>query len=162
MSEPIKNIMVYLDGTEQSITAVQYAIILSKETGAELTGIYVVNTRALNDLVKSHIFIKSEQDEYHSDLDSDADKYLDYFKELATNKNLSVKTIKESGSVLTVVKDIIKKEKIDLLIIGELSRIRSRRDEFFSDTEKLMRQATCSVLIVKDEDLVDDIYEATK
>ncbi len=162
MSEPIKNIMVYLDGSEQSITAAQYAIILSKETQALLTGIYVVNTRALNDLVKSHIFIKSEQDEYHTDLESDADKYLDYFKELAVKKGVTVNTIKESGSVQTIVKDIIKKQNIDLLIIGELSRIRSRRDEFFTDSEKIMRLVTCSVLIVKDEDLVDDIYEDAK
>jgi nucleotide-binding universal stress UspA family protein len=49
---------------------------------------------------------------------------------------------------------------VDLLVIGELSRIRSRRDEFYDETERAMRSVPCSVLIVKDEDAVYDMYEA--
>ena len=64
MEGPIKKIMVYIDGTEQSITAAQYAICLSRAIGAELIALYVVNTRALSDLVKTHIFLEAEQKEY--------------------------------------------------------------------------------------------------
>ena len=51
-------------------------------------------------------------------------------------------------------------EEIDLLVIGELSRIRSRRDEFYDESERAMRTAGCSVLIVKDEDRVWEMYES--
>ncbi|MHC4565785.1 MAG: universal stress protein, partial [Planctomycetota bacterium] len=37
--------MVYVDGTEQSVTAAQYAICLAAFSGAELIAYYVVNTR---------------------------------------------------------------------------------------------------------------------
>ena len=42
MSTPIKKIMVYIDGTEQSITAAQYAICLASFTGAEIIAHYVI------------------------------------------------------------------------------------------------------------------------
>ena len=51
MSNPIKKIMVYVDGTEESVTAAQYAICLASSSGAELIAHYVVNTRAVEDLL---------------------------------------------------------------------------------------------------------------
>ena len=76
MTRPIRKIMVYVDGSEQSITAAQYAIVLAKSLGAELCALYVVDTRALAELVKSRIFLEVEQDEYRHDLDGDASRYL--------------------------------------------------------------------------------------
>ena len=110
MSNPIKKIMVYVDGTEQSVTAAQYAICLASFSGAELIAYYVINTRAVEDLLKAV--------------------------------------------------DSIEADDVDLLVIGELSRIRSRRDEFFDETERAMRAVPCSVLIVKDEDRVWEMYES--
>ena len=63
MDSPIKKILVYVDGSEQSITAAQYSICLAKYLKAELYALYVVNTRALNDLVSARIFLKSEHEE---------------------------------------------------------------------------------------------------
>jgi nucleotide-binding universal stress UspA family protein len=56
--------------------------------------------------------------------------------------------------------DSVEADDVDLLVIGELSRIRSRRDEFFDETERAMRAVSCSVLIVKDEDRVWEMYES--
>ncbi|MBW1945641.1 MAG: universal stress protein, partial [Deltaproteobacteria bacterium] len=64
MSNPIRKIMVYIDGTEQSITAAQYAICLASSSHAELIAHYVVNTRAMEDLLRARIFLKDEQVEY--------------------------------------------------------------------------------------------------
>jgi nucleotide-binding universal stress UspA family protein len=159
MDGPIKKILVYIDGTEQSITAAQYAICLSKVTGAELIALYVVNVRALNDLVKAKIFIESEQAEYQRDLHADAERYLNHVKNLARSKGVVIETESKSGTPYMEVKNVISEKKIDLLIIGELSRIRSRRDEFFNEAERAMRNAPCSVLIVKNEDKVWDMFE---
>ncbi|MBN1797461.1 MAG: universal stress protein [Spirochaetales bacterium] len=159
MDGPVRKILVYIDGTEQSITAAQYAICLSKATGAELTALYVVNVRALNDLVKAKIFIETEQAEYQRDLHADAERYLNHVKNLARGKGVVIETESKSGTPYMEIKNTIIERKIDLLIIGELSRIRSRRDEFFNEAERAMRNAPCSVLIVKDEDRVWDIFE---
>ncbi len=160
MEGPIKKILVYIDGTEQSITAAQYAICLSRALGAELTAMYVINTRALADLVKTHIFLKAEQEEYQQDLEADADRYLKHVRDLARQKGLIIDTVNTSGTVHAEIKNKIRELEIDLLIIGELSHIRSRRDEFYNESERAMRSVPCSVLIVKDEDRVWDLFES--
>ena len=48
---------------------------------------------------------------------------------------------------------------MDLLVIGELARVRSRREGFYDESERAMRTVPCSVLIVKDEDHVADMYD---
>lgn len=160
MNSPIKKIMVYIDGTEQSIAAAQYALCLSKFTGADLTAFYVINTKALDDLLKARIFLKEEQMEYERDLEEDARRYLNHIIELARNKGIAVETKSAMGNVHQEIVKIIKEEGFDLLIIGELSHIRSRRDEFYDETERAMRAVPCSVLIVKDEDSVWENYES--
>ena len=160
MSNPIKKIMVYIDGTEQSVTAAQYAICLASFSGAELIAYYVINTRAVEDLLKARIFLKDEQVEYEHDMEADAERYLNYINELAMKKGVSVIKKRSRGSVHKEIVDSIETDEVDLLVIGELSRIRSRRDEFFDETERAMRAVPCSVLIVKDEDRVWEMYES--
>jgi nucleotide-binding universal stress UspA family protein len=160
VSNPIKKIMVYIDGTEQSVTAAQYAICLASFSGAELIAHYVINTRAVEDLLKARIFLKDEQLEYEHDMEADAERYLNYINELADKKGVSIIKKRSRGSVHKEIIDSIEAEDVDLLIIGELSRIRSRRDEFFDEAERAMRSVPCSVLIVKDQDRVWEMYES--
>ena len=160
MSSPIKKIMVYVDGTEQSITAAQYAICLASFSGAELIAHYVINVRAVEDLLKARIFLKDEQVEYERDMEADAERYLNYVNELAVKKGVSITKKRSSGSVHQEIVNAVNECKVDLLVIGELSRIRSRRDEFYDESERTMRSVTCSVLIVKDEDKVWEMYES--
>ena len=159
MDGPIKKLLVYIDGTEQSVTAAQYAICLSKLTGAELRALYVVNTRALNDLLKARIFIESEQAEYQRDLHADAERYLNHVKSLARGKGVVIETESRNGTPYVEIKSVVTEQEVDLLIIGELSHIRSRRDEFFNEAERAMRFSPCSVLIVKDEEKVWNMFD---
>jgi nucleotide-binding universal stress UspA family protein len=152
--------MVYVDGTEQSITAAQYAICLASFSGAELFAYYVINTQAMEDLLRARIFLKDEQVEYEHDMEADAERYLNYVNELAVKKNVPVTKKCSKGTVHKEIVDAIAEEEIDLLVIGELSRIRSRRDEFYDETERAMRTCACTVLIVKDEDRVWEMYES--
>lgn len=160
MTRPIRRILVNVDGTEQSITAAQYAIVLAKSLGAELFALYVVNTRALNELVKAHIFLESEQEEYHRDLDEDAERYLNHVRALARGKGISVTAQSASGAVHIEIMNKVKEHGIDLLVLGELSQIRSRRDELYNETERAMRSVTCSVLIAKNEERVAELFDS--
>ena len=160
MNRLIRKILVYIDGTEQSITAAQYAMCLSRSTGAQLTAFYVINTKALDELLKARIFLKEEQVEYGRDLEEDAQRYLNHVQELARSKGISVETRSAMGNPNREIVKIVRDEAFDLLVVGELSRIRSRRDEFFDETERAMRAVPCSVLIVKDEDRVWELFES--
>ncbi len=160
MSGPIKNILVYIDGTETSISAAMYAIALAKTTGASLTALYVVNTRALNDLVKARIFLKEEEAEYHQDLEKDAERYLNHVRRLAEKKNMAINIKSLSGTIHREIKNEIKENNYDMLVLGGISNIRSRRDEFFNETDRAMRAVSCPVLVIKDEEQVWEIFEA--
>ena len=160
MSGLISKILIYIDGTEESITAAEYGVCLARATGAELYALYVVNTRALQDLLRARIFIESEQQEYARDLESDAELYLNHVHQLASAKGIALERRKESGSVNSEIKKTVRELEIDLLIVGELSRLQSRRDEFYNEVERAIRSVDCSVLIAKDEDRIWSMYEA--
>lgn len=158
MDCPIRRILVYIDGTEQAITAAQYAVLLAGSAGADLTALYVVNTRALDDLVRTRIFLQAEEKEYEHDLEADAERYLNHVRELAHRKGVAVEAISARGTVHQEIRRVVTEKKIDLLVMGELSRIRSRRDEFYNEAERAMRTVPCAVLIVRDEDRVWDLF----
>ena len=157
---PISKIMVYVNGTEESITAAQFALTLAASTGATLKVFYVVNTKALNDLVTARIFLKEEQMEYEHDLQADAERYLNHVRDLARTKGIPIETESATGNVHQEIVNRVREEDIDLLLIGELSHIRSRRDEFYDESERAMRAVPCSVLIVKDEERVWELYNS--
>jgi len=160
VNSPIRKIMVFIDGTEQSITAAQYAVCLARFNRALLLAYYVINTKALDDLLRASIFLKEEQLEYAHDLEADAERYLNHVTSLATAKGVDITTKSSSGSINQEILKMVKEDEVDLLVIGELSHIRSRRDEFYNETERAMRSVPCSVLIVKDEDRVWTMYES--
>jgi nucleotide-binding universal stress UspA family protein len=160
MEGPIRRILLYMDGSEGSITAAQYAICLSRYYRAELTALYVVNTRALGDLLKARIFVKAEQEEYLRDLEEDSQRYLNHVRSLARKKGLVVQTASASGTVHQEIKNCVLANKIDLLVMGELSSVRSRRDELYDESDRALRTVPCSVLVVKDEERVAALYDA--
>jgi len=159
MSDIIRSILVYIDGTEQSVVAAHYAVCLAKTLNTELSALFVVNTQALGTLVKSRIFLQDEEAEYRRDLNADAERYLKHVQTIGQAKGVDIKLLNKSGSVSGEIKKCVKENDIDLLIIGELSRIKSRRDQFYDETERAMRSVSCSVLMVKDDERVWSMYD---
>jgi len=159
MKNPVQRILVYIDGSENSITAAQYAMCLSKAMAADLTALYVVNTKALNDLVRTRIFLQAEEEEYRMDLESDADRYLKHVTDLAAAKGIRIYTEKRTGSVHGEIRKAMEDTDADLLVIGAIAKIRSRRDEFFDETERAMRMVDKPVLMVKNEKRVLELYD---
>ena len=159
MNNPIRTILVYIDGSENSITAAQYAMCLSNALNARLIALYVVNTKALGDLVKTRIFLKAEEEEYRKDLEADADRYLKHVEDLAAAKGMLIHTEKRMGTVHVEIRKAVEENNADVLIIGSIAKIRSRRDEFYDETERAMRLVNCPVLVVKNEERVLELFE---
>jgi len=162
MISPIQRVLLYVDGSEESLTAAQYAVMLCKSLNAELKALYVVNTKALNDLLKSRIFIESETQEYQSDLAGDAERYLSHVLKLARMKGLVIEKGQRNGAIYKEIKAEIEEGDYDLLIIGKSSGIRTGREEMYNDVERAARMVSCSVLYVKDEDRVEELFEGSE
>ncbi|MFA6689395.1 MAG: universal stress protein [Sphaerochaetaceae bacterium] len=159
MNVPFHDILVYLDGSESSLTAAMYAITLAKSTEAKLSAVYVVNTRAIGELVKARIFVDAERSEYLTDLEADAERYLRHVVHLGAQKGVVVQPVKLSGTVYSEVRTYVKDNLVDLLVVGGVTEIRSRRDELMSETDRMLRTVPCPVLIVRDDDAIWDNFE---
>lgn len=152
MGVPFKRIVVYVDGSEGSLSAVMYAILLAQQNEAKLTAVSVVNTRALGELVRAGIFVDVEREEYQHDLQSDADRYLRHAAKLAAQKHVALEQVKLEGTVHAAMTTLLKERQADLLVLGGVSDIRSRREELASETDRMMRTSPCPVLVVRQDD----------
>ena len=148
---PFSRLMVYLDGSEGSLNALMYGIMMARAMKVELHAVYVVNTKALGELVKSHVFIDQEKNDYLNDLREDASRHLKHAKKLAISKDIDITTFSVEGSPHIEVLDYIKKNDIDLLLLGSINRIRSRREELTSENDRMLRTVQCPVLVVRDD-----------
>ena len=149
---PFSKILVYLDGSEGSMTAAMYSILLAESTKAELHASYVVNTKALSDLVKSRVFVDQEKMEYLEDLKKDAKRHIRHTERLAASRNLEIRTSVMEGSPHKEIINYVKQNGIDLLVIGSVNAIRSRREELTSENDRMLRTAPCPGLVIRDDD----------
>jgi Universal stress protein UspA and related nucleotide-binding proteins len=159
MTAPFSDILVYLDGSEGSMTAAMYAVMLSKSTGARLHALYVINTKAVGDLVKAHVFVDMEKTEYLADLAKDSRRHLRHMEKLALSKDCPVALRSAEGAPHAEVMKYIKDNQIDLLLLGSVNTIHSRREELVSETDRMLRTSPCPVLVVKGDEEIWDRYE---
>ena len=162
MGVPFKTVAVYVDGSEDALGAIMYAILLAQQNNAKLIAVAVVNTRALNELVHAGIFVDVERAQYQKELQDDSGRYLRHAERLATQKHVEVETVKLEGTVHVEVTKLLKERQADLLVIGGGIQIRSRREEMASETDRMMRTSPCPVLVVKDDEDVWQEFDTTR
>ena len=154
MGVPFRTIVTYVDGSEDALSAIMYAILLARQNDAKLVAASVVNMKAL---VRAGIFVDVERREYQKELQDDSDRYLRHAVRLAAQKQVDIETVKREGTVSAEMTKVLKEYHADLLVIGGVTRIRSRREELASETDRMMRTSPCPVLVVKDD---EDIWQA--
>ncbi len=156
---PFSEILVYLDGSESSMSACMYAILLARSTGSRLHAVYCINTKALGDLVKARIFVSQEKAEYLADLKKDAERHIRHTKKLAESRHVNLVTTVTEGSPSAEVSHYIKAHGIQLLVLGSVNMIRSRREELTSETDRMLRTSPCPVLVTRDDESVWQMFE---
>jgi nucleotide-binding universal stress UspA family protein len=158
--KPFGRTLLYVDGSESSITAAQYAIVLSKKFGLILKAIYVVNDTLLTELLGAKVFVKMEKMDYERDLEEDGKRYLNYVVKLGQRKGVKVETILRKGIVHEEIAREVENCDCDLLIQGELGEVLSLRDSFYEEGERILRKVSCPVLVVRNKKKVDKLYES--
>lgn len=119
MAKPlIKNILVAINGSQSSIQAAMYGIILAKQNDFNMKVVYVVDTATIKFLTASKLFINEEKESYEADLNSDGKKYLEYVTSLAKSKGVIIETELRTGSVYTEVVNATDAFEADMILIG--------------------------------------------
>jgi len=156
----VSKILVYIDGTETSIAAAEYAVVLAKLHAAPLYAAYVVDTKVLDDLMRARIFIKEEAADYEYDLEEDGKRYLNHARQLGRAKGIELTPILLKGEPSREIVKQLEALDIDLLVLNEIEEFTSRRETFLDAKEQMLRRAKCQILVVKDEDRARALYEA--
>ncbi|MGL4982906.1 MAG: universal stress protein [Treponemataceae bacterium] len=160
MIKPLfKDILVLVNGSEASIHAAQYAVLMAKLYRCNVKALYVVDTATLKQLTLSKFFIKEESLEYEDALAADGVRYLDYVSELGKSKGVEIETITRRGAVWSEVISVADEMNISLVLLGGFEREGvDQKDVLSTSYRKILLNAHCSVLMVKEKDL-EQLYK---
>ncbi len=159
MIKPLfSNILVAITGSDASILAAKYAIIMAKLYRCQLSAVYVVDTATIRQLTLSKIFIQEESQEYEQSLEANGDRYLSFVDELAKAKNVKIEKDLRRGAVYTEILSAADEKGADLIVLGGWEKDRSSRDIISHAHREIMVNAKCSVLLVKEPN-IDQLYK---
>jgi len=158
MKPLINSIVTVVTGTDASILAAKYAIVMTKLYHCKLTAVYVVDTATIKQLTLSKIFIQEEGIEYEKSLEANGNRYLTFVDELAQSKGVKLEKIMRRGAIYTEILAVADEKKADMILLGGWERDTKSRDIIGHSHREIMANAKCSVLLVKEPD-IDQIYK---
>ena len=158
MKPLISNIVTAVTGTDASILAAKYAIVMAKLYHCKLSAVYVVDTATIKQLALSKIFIQEEASEYEKSLETNGNRYLTFVEEIAQAKGVKVEPILRRGAIYTEILSVADEKKADLILLGGWEKDTKTRDIIGHSHREIMANAKCSVVLVK-EPTIDQIYK---
>jgi nucleotide-binding universal stress UspA family protein len=158
MKSLISNIVVVITGSDASILAAKYAIVMSKTYRCRLTAVYVIDTATIRQLTLSKIFIQEESLDYEKSLEANGERYLSFVEELARAKGVKVEREIRRGAVYTEILAAADEQRADLIVLGGWEKDRSSRDIISHSHREIIVNAKCTVLLAKEPN-IDQIYK---
>jgi nucleotide-binding universal stress UspA family protein len=138
------NILVPVDGSDNSYRALDAALLLSEKLGSNITVIHVMeevpithigSEKMLNELLEA--YKKENQD------------IILKCSEIASQKGLTVKTFLIQGNPASAILDYNKKEKFDLVIMGSRGLGKFKELILGSVSSKIVHHSPCAVLLIR-------------
>jgi nucleotide-binding universal stress UspA family protein len=158
MKPLFSNIVVAITGSDASILAAKYAIVMAKIYKCRLSAVYVVDTATIRQLTLSKIFIQEESVDYERSLEANGERYLSFVEELARAKGVKVEREIRRGAVYTEILAAANERQVDLIILGGWEKDRSPRDIISHSHREIMVNAKCTVLLAREPN-IDQIYK---
>ncbi len=143
---PIRRILVPIDFSEHSKNALEYAIPVALQFGAELLLLYVVEPMVYPaDLSFGQVSLPSVEPELRhrgkEELDNLVDKQI--------GGKVRARTFIRSGKPFLEIIAAAQEEDVDLIIIATHGHTGVEHILFGSTAEKVVRKAACPVLVVR-------------
>ncbi|MCQ2981869.1 MAG: universal stress protein [Treponemataceae bacterium] len=160
MIKPLfQKVLIVVNGSEASIKAAEYGILMAKLYKCSLKAVYVVDTATLKQLTLSKLFVAEESREYEQNLQADGTRYLEYVKSLALKKNINIETELRRGSVWTEVCTAADEMDANVILLGGMAATGSDgRDVLTEAYREILLNARCSVLMVR-EKMIEQLYK---
>ena len=153
------NIVVAVTGSDASIMAVKYAIVMAKQYHCKLTAVHVVDTATIKYLTLTKIFVQEEGIEYEKNLEKNGERYLKFVEELAHAKGVKVERVLRKGAIYTEIINVANEHKADLIVLGGWEKDVKSGNILGQSHKEIMANSNCSILVVKEPD-TDKIYKS--
>lgn len=159
MIKPIfQKVLILINGSESSIHAAQYGILMAKLYRCTLKAVYVVDTATLKQLTLSKFFVAEESSEYEESLTADGKRYLTYVSNLATAKGVKMETELLHGGIWSETVRAADEFEANLILLGGVEKNSSEDDTLRESHKRILENAVCSVLSVT-EPQIEQLYK---
>lgn len=161
MIKPLfQNVVVAVNGSDSSIKAAMYAIMMARLYRSNIKFVYVVDTATIRRLTLSHFLVSEESASYEKNLTSDGQKYIDYVLNLAKSKGIKAQGEVRTGSIWLEIVNCADDFKADVIIMGggtgrTVSSMGAQENHLmYSQTYKdVISHANCSVLVINKQNI---------
>jgi nucleotide-binding universal stress UspA family protein len=145
-----ERILVPTDGSDTAETAVEHALDLAEQYGAEVHALYVVDTDSMSLSLGAEQVDRIEQGQY-GEMDDVRDRAEDatgYVADRARERGLECVENVSAGKPHVLISDYVEDNGIDLVVMGSHGRSGIRRALLGSVTERTLRSTHVPVLVV--------------
>ncbi|MBR6342276.1 MAG: universal stress protein [Treponema sp.] len=154
--EFLKKALVAINGSESSIRAAMYGIMMARTYKLELKFLYVIDSATITYLGMNQMLAKDEQIDYKVDLAYEGQNHLEYVASLAASKGVTAQTELKDGSVVTEILKSAKDFEADLILIGSTSKKKGasliKRNVHSTHQNDIIENARIPVLVVQSQD----------
>lgn len=151
MDLKISKILAAMDGSENSVLAVNYAMSLAEKYKAELIILNVLHLRTLKQISSSFITAPTFGLEEAKKLKEETNKWIGEIKKKAEQKGLVSRTkiIEENTSIVGSIVEFAENDMVDLIIVGTRGSTGFKRMLMGSVAKGVVAYAHCPVLVVR-------------
>ena len=153
----VKKLLVAINGSDVSIRAAMYAIMLARTYKAEIKFVYVIDSATIKYLGINQMLAKDEQVDYKVDLAYEGQNYLEYAVSLAASKGVIAQSELKDGSVVTEIIKSAYDFEADMIVIGGADKKKGqqliKRNVHSSHESDIIENSKIPVLVVKVEDI---------
>ena len=137
-------VLVPVDGSDNSLRALDAALLLSEKIGAEVTAIHV-----MEDIPILHIQSEKLLRELLDAYKKETQQILSKCSDIATRKGLSITTKLLQGNVGSTILDFCEREKYDVIIMGSRGMGKFKELILGSVSNKVVHHSSCPVMIIR-------------
>lgn len=138
------NVLVPVDGSDNSYRALDAALLLSQKLGSNIT---VVNV--MEQVPITHIESEKLLSELLEAYRKENQEILSKCSKIASEKGISIKTLLLQGNPASVILDYCKKENFDLVIMGSRGLGKFKQLILGSVSNKIVHHCQCAVLLIR-------------
>jgi nucleotide-binding universal stress UspA family protein len=137
-------ILVPVDGSDNSLRALDHALFLAKKAGSSVTAMHVIE-KPPTVYVESQKLLNDIMAKYRAE----SGKVLDRCKQQAEKSGVEIETVIAEGDAASNITGYAGKEDFDVIVIGSRGLGRFKEMVLGSVSNKVLHHAKSSVLIVK-------------